>query len=61
MAVGRVLRGLSSVSRESAVCLNISDGGVCAFLAAGEGATAISYEPEEWSHLLVGQVTSSEV
>ncbi|CAM9327937.1 unnamed protein product [Sphacelaria rigidula] len=57
LAVGRLLRGLPPGCRESAVCLNIGEGGVCAFLAAGEGASAVvSYEPEEWSQLLVGQV-----
>lgn len=41
----------------STVCLDVSDGATCAFLAAGEGAAAVvSYEPAEWSHLLVGQV-----
>ncbi|CAM9779437.1 unnamed protein product, partial [Hapterophycus canaliculatus] len=45
------------VAAESSTVLDIGDGAACAFLAAGEGAGAvISYEPAEWSHLLVGQV-----
>lgn len=40
------------------MCLDVGDGAACAFLAVGEGAaTAVSYEPAEWSHLLVGQVS----
>lgn len=68
LAVARLLRGMSgggggagagggAVGGESTV-LDIGDGAACAFLAAREGAGAsISYEPAEWSHLLVGQVT----
>lgn len=71
LAIARLLRGMSGgdsggggggggiVSGESTV-LDVGDGAACAFLAAGEGAGAsISYEPAEWSHLLVGQVISS--
>lgn len=58
LAISRLLGELPApAARESAVCLDISDGATCAFLAAGEGASAaVSYEPAEWSHLLVGQV-----
>lgn len=57
LAVGRLLRGLPGVSAGGATVLDVGDGAACAFLAAGEGAGAVvSYEPAEWSHLLVGQV-----
>lgn len=58
MAIGRLLRGISKASGgRAAVCLDVGAGSTCTFLAAGEGAgTVVSYEPEEWSHLLVGQV-----
>ena len=50
----------NDASLGSTVCLDVSDGAACAFLAAGEGAAAVvSYEPAEWSHLLVGQVSST--
>lgn len=56
LAVAGLLEGLP-VAAESSTVLDIGDGAACAFLAAGEGAGAvISYEPAEWSHLLVGQV-----
>lgn len=56
LAVARLLDGLS-VAAASSTVLDIGDGAACAFLAVGEGAgTVISYEPAEWSHLLVGQV-----
>ncbi|CAN0132511.1 unnamed protein product [Scytosiphon promiscuus] len=56
LAVARLLEGLP-VATESSTVLDIGDGAACAFLAAGEGAGAVvSYEPAEWSHLLVGQV-----
>lgn len=59
LAIGRLLRGISKASSgRAAVCLDVGDGSTCAFLAAGEGAgTVVSYEPEEWSHLLVGQAS----
>ncbi|CAM9803913.1 unnamed protein product, partial [Laminaria digitata] len=47
----------NDASLGSTVCLDVSDSATCAFLAAGEGAAAVvSYEPAEWSHLLVEQV-----
>ena len=52
----------SDASLGSTVCLDVSDSATCAFLAAGEGAAAVvSYEPAEWSHLLVEQVSSTMV
>ena len=71
LAITRLLRGMSGDVRANGdssggggstgggpTVLDIGDGAACAFLAAGEGAGAsISYEPAEWSHLLVGQVT----
>lgn len=62
LAIASLLAGLSgdAVGGESTV-LDIGDGAACAFLAAAEGAGAsISYEPAEWSHLLVGQVTCAK-
>lgn len=60
LAVARLLRSLPSavaVAGDSTTVLDVGDGAACAFLAAGEGAgAAVSYEPAEWSHLLVGQV-----
>ena len=65
LAIARLLRGMSGgdgAAGGGSTVLDIGDGAACAFLAAGEGAGAsISYEPAEWSHLLVGQVTSSNV
>lgn len=58
-AISRLLRGLPSshTGGKTAVCLDVGDGATCSFLAAGEGSGAVvSYEPAEWSHLLVGQV-----
>lgn len=59
-AIARLLRGHpTTATGASGVCLDIGDGATCAFLAAGEGASAaVSFEPAEWSHLLVGQVSS---
>lgn len=59
LAIGRLLRGIAKDSGgRAAVCLDVGAGSTCTFLAAGEGAgTVVSYEPEEWSHLLVGQVS----
>lgn len=63
LAIARLLRGMSDGGGGGAVgggstVLDIGDGAACAFLATREGAGAsISYEPAEWSHLLVGQVT----
>lgn len=59
VAIARLLRGLpSGAAGGGSTVLDVGDGAACAFLAAGEGAGAsISYEPAEWSHLLVGQVT----
>lgn len=58
-AIARLLRGLPSgaVAGGDATVLDIGDGAACAFLAVGEGAGAVvSYQPAEWSNLLVGQV-----
>lgn len=61
LAIARLLRGMPGGSGGAvgggSTVLDVGDGAACAFLAAGEGAGAsISYEPAEWSHLLVGQV-----
>lgn len=58
LAVARLLRGLpGGAVGGGPTVLDVGDGAACAFLASGEGAGAsISYEPAEWSHLLVGQV-----
>lgn len=59
LAVARLLRSLPSgaVAGGDSTVLDIGDGAACAFLAVGEGAgAAVSYEPAEWSNLLVGQV-----
>ncbi|CAM9336327.1 unnamed protein product [Ectocarpus fasciculatus] len=54
LAVAELLRGRPG---GAGTVLDIGDGAACAFLAVGEGAgAAVSYEPAEWSHLLVGQV-----
>ncbi|CAB1110983.1 unnamed protein product [Ectocarpus sp. CCAP 1310/34] len=54
LAVAELLRGLPG---GPGTVLDIGDGATCAFLAVGAGAgAAVSYEPAEWSHLLVGQV-----
>lgn len=63
LAIARLLRSLpdGGAAGGGSIVLDIGDGATCAFLAAGEGGGAgasISYEPAEWSHLLVGQVTS---
>ncbi|CAM9570516.1 unnamed protein product, partial [Ectocarpus sp. 12 AP-2014] len=53
LAVAELLRGLPG---GPGTVLDIGDGAACAFLAVGEGAgAAVSYEPAEWSHLLIGQ------
>lgn len=57
LAVAELLRGLPG---GPGTVLDIGDGAACAFLAVGEGAgAAVSYEPAEWSHLLVGQVRTA--
>lgn len=57
LAVAELLRGCPG---GAGTVLDIGDGAACAFLAVGEGAgAAVSYEPAEWSHLLVGQVQTA--